>query len=543
MRISRWHTFLVLFTLLGCFQFDGLPPEPTLRGLESDVATHLKQTYETLREANSTQKGSTLGKAFGDAGMTYHAYDLPMMAKACYLKARELNHEDRRWIYLLAQVNIELGDLERAQTGLGSLVYREPDNLPARVAYGEIQAKLNQVDFAKDIFRRILKDHPQCAPALAALGKIALKEGNAELARIRLEEALNLSPGSSGLRYPYGLALRELGETELALKQMEARGDAFPRVNDPWLEEVRNRPVGARIPLNRGITFFQEGYYEKAHEQFKIAVESSPESASAHLNLGSALVKLKKPMLAIKEFNEAIRLDPDSTMSWFNLGVIYAALKEDLEAIHCYDQALLIEPRMPEGLFNRANALRRLKRYQQAAQEMRKVRELRPGNTLAWLAESVCFYRIDDEDEALRVCREGRLATANEPRLVSLESRILATQNPVSVDALKSSLVEIDQLLDKEKALEFVETKAMLLAALGNFQEALQWQEAALQAARSAGEKLIVERLRTNKNHYSRGERARDPWPESDSVADPEPPSGSSSPGESDADETQDTSQ
>ncbi len=543
MRISRWHTFLVLFTLLGCIEFDGLPPEPPLRGLESDVATHLKQTYETLREANSTQKGSTLGKAFGDAGMTYHAYDLSMMAKACYLRARELNHEDRRWIYLLAQVNIELGNLERAQTALSSLVYREPDNLPARVAYGEIQAKLNQVDFAKDIFRRILKDHPQCAPALAALGKIALKEGNAELARIRLEEALNLSPGSSGLRYPYGLALRELGETELALKQMEARGDAFPRVNDPWLEEVRNRPVGARIPLNRGITFFQEGYYEKAQEQFKIAVESSPESASAHLNLGSALVKLKKPMLAIKEFNEAIRLDPDSTMSWFNLGVIYAALKEDLEAIHCYDQALLIEPRMPEGLFNRANALRRLKRYQQAAQEMRKVRELRPGNTLAWLAESVCFYRIDDEAEALRVCREGRLATANEPRLVSLESRILATQNPVSVDALNSSLVEIDQLLDKEKALEFVETKAMLLAALGNFQEALQWQEAALQAARNAGEKLIVERLRTNKNHYSRGERARDPWPESDSVADPEPPSGSSSPGESDADETQDTSQ
>ena len=119
----------------------------------------------------------------------------------------------------------------------------------------------------------------------------------------------------------------------------------------------------------------------------------------------------------------------------------------------------------------------------------------------------------------------------------------MATRNPVSADDLNSAMAEIDQLLEHEKALEFVETKAMLLAAMGNFEEALQWQEAALQAARNAGEKLIVDRLTTNKSHYSRGEPARDPWPESDSVAEPDPSSGSSSPGESAGDETQDTSQ
>ena len=517
---------VVLLTLFvaavsGCQSASDLPQAPLLLAMEAQVSDHLEATYKNLEHSSKELVGAELGMAFGDAAMTYHAYDLPLMARKCYLRAIELDSSDPRWRYLLARVEIELQNLQEARAHLEQLSVVNPDHLATRVALGELQLELNDLDMAKETFRAVLSKNPRCVPALSAMGKIALQQGNPALALVRLEEALNLSPGASGLRYPYGLALRELGRPDEALEQMQARGDAFARVSDPWIEEVRSRPVGARIPLNRGISLFQEGFYAAAEQQFRSSVRSAPESASSHLNLGSALVKLNRAQQAIPEFEEAIRLDPGSSIAWFNLGVIYAAHGDDMEAIHCYDQALLNDSGMHEALFNRANALRRQKRYKESAHEMKKVRISRPGNSLAWLAESVCYLRIDRSDESLKVCRQGRQATANDPRLVSLEGRILASLPATPEDQLLKSLGEIDQLLASEKALEYVETKAMVLAALNRFPQALQWQQAAIEAARKAGRGEIVKRLEVNKALYLRREPARDPWPESDSADEP----------------------
>lgn len=525
MNPGRSHRFLatswLMVAMIGCQPQDQLPPPPPLLGLEGKVAEHLATTYQNLELAFEQLDGSELGSTFGDAAMTYHAYDLPLMARECYTRAKDLDPADPRWRYLLARVETHIGNLQVARGHLEQLSVANPGHLPTLVALGELQLELTELDLAKQTFIGILLKHPRCAPALAAMGKIALQQGDPMLAQQRLGEALSLSPGSSGLRYTYGLALRDLGRPDEALEQMEARGDAYPRVTDPWIEQVRSRPVGARIPLNRGISFFQEGLYELAEQQFRLSVESAPESAASHLNLGSALVKLSRSSEAIPEFEEAIRLDPSSTIAWFNMGVIRAAQGDDLEAIHCYDQALLISPGIPDTLFNRANALRRLKLYPEAAHEMKKVRISRPGNSLAWLAESVCYLRIEKPEESLRVCREGRQATGDDPRLISLEGRILATISGPNETQLLESLAQIDQLLAKEKALEYVETKGMILAALGRFDQALQWQQAALEAARNAGRVDIATRLEANKVLYLRGEPALDPWPESESSPEP----------------------
>ena len=113
----------------------------------------------------------------------------------------------------------------------------------------------------------------------------------------------------------------------------------------------------------------------------------------------------------------------------------------------------------------------------------------------------------------------------------------MATMTSVTDEMLSESMVEIDQLLETEKALEYVESKAMLLAAMGKFELALRWQHAAIEAAKNAGESEIVNRLETNKLSYSRGEPARDPWPESESVVEPAGEPVSPSPG-GDAQET-----
>jgi tetratricopeptide (TPR) repeat protein len=253
--------------------------------------------------------------------------------------------------------------------------------------------------------------------------------------------------------------------------------------------------------------------------------------------MGSALAKLKRYPEAIVCYQEALRLDSSSTTAWFDIGVIHAARGDDEAAIECYDRALLAYPANTDARFNRANALRRRKKFDTAAQEMRRVRTVLPGQSAAWLAEAVCFIRMDLTEEALRVCVEGLSATGRNRRLVSMHARLLATSENPTASEIEQSLAEIEELLANQTTLEEVESKAMLLAASGRHADALRWQDAAIGAARNASRDDIVKRLLGNRELYSRGFPASDPWPEEESSSSP--PSGEV---ESSGEASQDTS-
>ncbi len=520
MRSSLPRTLLMAagLSLAGCDPSIQPPEPPDLVGLEAGVVEHLDQTHETLEQAHESLEGAELAAAYGDAAITYHAYDLPIAAHSCYQRALELDADSAQWKYLLSMIQIQLGKEAEASRLLVEVLELIPGHPPSLAALGDLNLELGEPEISRTYYMKLLDLQPNSAAALAALGKIALEAKQPQLAIDYLEHALTLSPAASGLRYPLGLALRDLGHNARAMVQMKARGDAYPRVADPWLDEVKNRPVGARIALNRGTTLFQEGLFEQAREQFAKACSVAPESATAHLNLGSALAKLKRISEAIEEYEEAILLDPASTIAWFDLGVLHAAQNQESEAIRCYDQALLIHPDNTEARFNRANALRRLGHFSEAAMEMKKVRTLRPGNATAWLAEAVCHLRIGDRDAALKACLAGRIATGNDARLISLAARLAATDPDPASEQLVTYLAQIEALLQVQTTLELVETKAMLLAAQGNFQEAIQWQDAALEAARSADRNDIASRLSGNRTLYSRGVAASEPWPEESSA-------------------------
>jgi len=73
----------VLILLGGCNPPETIPPPPPLVGLEADVEDHLKRTYTRLQLALKEQSGRQLAVAFGDAAISYHAYDMVRMAQAC----------------------------------------------------------------------------------------------------------------------------------------------------------------------------------------------------------------------------------------------------------------------------------------------------------------------------------------------------------------------------------------------------------------------------------------------------------------------------
>ena len=157
---------------------------------------------------------------------------------------------------------------------------------------------------------------------------------------------------------------------------------------------------------------------------------------------------------------------------------------------------------------------------------MKRVRQQVPGNEVAWIAEVVCYLRLEQVDLARSTSLEGRMATGNATRLVSLVARIEATSSEKDSAQLEQILAELAIHRSKQTTLELVESTAMVLAALTRYGEAQQWQESAIEAARAAKRFDIVDRLQGNQERYSRGEPAVDPWPEESSEESSSPGTG-----------------
>jgi aspartate beta-hydroxylase len=93
----------------------------------------------------------------------------------------------------------------------------------------------HQVLSAETLFRAVLKDHPECVPALFALADLALERDNIDLAELQLKKLEKIIPGDPDLL----MGLIELrlfrGELAIAEQELESFVAAFPDAAIAWL--------------------------------------------------------------------------------------------------------------------------------------------------------------------------------------------------------------------------------------------------------------------------------------------------------------------
>ncbi|MAJ28088.1 hypothetical protein CBD41_01555 [bacterium TMED181] len=508
-----------LLSAIVCLIGIGCEPKPIhvwtelpLESFEEYVREHLTEALE-LQE-KFTESDSQDFDLLNSAGKIFQAYGLYQHAVENYEAAFEAESGNHRGAYLSALCYRELGQPEKARQIMLRWSKIEPDHVNTRLLIAQLA-----YDSGDDPESRIHAEHvldldPLSVPALAILGQLDLREGDAAGAIQKLSQALELSPGASALRYPLGLAFRAQGQPSKAEEQMSMRGIAFPQANDPWLAEVRALRRGGRVHLNEGTLMFTEGLYDRAEESFLKALEFDPNSPTAHLNLGSTRVKLGRLDDARLHLQEAIRLDPKLALAWFDLGVIEAQEGSDEEAIRCYDRALEIDESHAEALYNRGNARRRLGLYAGALSDLEALVEQVPGNQMAWLAASVCFIRLHQPNEALEWVERSLLIHSSNLRLQGLRLRLLACDRNTPRKTLEQELVRVSAWTQQRPDLELLEAQAMLLAASGQSEQALELQKALIAAAKQAGRDSLVERLKPHETAYSLGDFPFDPWPE-----------------------------
>lgn len=110
--------------------------------------------------------------------------------------------------------------------------------------------------------------------------------------------------------------------------------------------------------LSRGDAAIDQGQLEEAAQAYEEAIKLDPESPVAHNQLGLCYSRRNMLLEAAGEFNKALSLDPNFLASLNNLGsIMYRQSKYD-EAISFYKKALAVKEADPEVQVNLASVYR-----------------------------------------------------------------------------------------------------------------------------------------------------------------------------------------
>ena len=113
---------------------------------------------------------------------------------------------------------------------------------------------------------------------------------------------------------------------------------------------LRYHPFNAVVRYNLANAYSELGRYDKAIEEYKIALALKPNHLYARNNLCDALMRSGKLDEAIAECKEVIKAAPNLYKAYYNLGKAYFQKGSYRESLEAYEKALELEPNFKEAL-------------------------------------------------------------------------------------------------------------------------------------------------------------------------------------------------
>jgi len=123
----------------------------------------------------------------------------------------------------------------------------------------------------------------------------------------------------------------------------------------------------------------QVGMYERAITVYKQIIESEPNFASAHHNLGFAYYKVGDFDEAKCELQIAINLNPQNAHFHYTLGLLLHDYPDFKAAIDSFSKAISLNPEYIEALYERGILYDKLKRFAEAKKDFEIILQLQPS--------------------------------------------------------------------------------------------------------------------------------------------------------------------
>jgi len=121
----------------------------------------------------------------------------------------------------------------------------------------------------------------------------------------------------------------------------------YPRAIEEFNKAMKVTTSEARVRNNLGIAYARMGFFEKAIEELKLVLRLEPTHSTAKFNLGVTVCELSRKYIETGRLDNAInilkdvsRIIPDNPFPLSTIGIIYVIQDKKTEAIELLNKAL-----------------------------------------------------------------------------------------------------------------------------------------------------------------------------------------------------------
>lgn len=347
----------------------------------NDPDTHVAQAYILAKERRFNEAVAEMQKAMALAPTRGEAYynlavlqaemNLPDLAEANYKKAIELKTTQPNPRLALAGFYQSRRRFAEAEQQLQLAMAADPKDVDARAAMAKLYASEGKRSEAESFLEQVKQDFPDNSVGYRMLGDFYFAIGDLDKAVAEYESLYR--------HHSKDLFVQKNYVQLLILKNRLAEAD---KLNE---EILKPRPKDEEGLTYRGEIQLAQGKTSDAVHTLQSVVNSNPNMAVAHYQLGLALNQNGDIDHAATEWREAVRVRPDMIEAHRMLA-LYAAQKHDLRALQESASSIIaLQPEGPEGYALRAAALMAQKQFVGAEQDARKAIEVAPEAATGYL--------------------------------------------------------------------------------------------------------------------------------------------------------------
>jgi tetratricopeptide (TPR) repeat protein len=262
-----------------------------------------------------------------------------------------------------SRAELALGRAPEAKANLSTLLKDSPNDSEITLAMGQAEETLGNKQNAENLFKRAIELAPEQFAGYLALSQFYFKQQQPDKASETLNDAATKVAETAEMR-------RMLGQSELARNRLDSAMHEFKRAIEldaqdldarfglavayrraGHLDEARTLfdaiavrdPQYAGLTLERGQLLEAQGAYDKAVENYRVALEKDPKDTSLLLRLGAAQVESGQLDAADQTLDKVIHETPNSADAEYYLGRVAFARGRGPDALTHFDRSLALD--------------------------------------------------------------------------------------------------------------------------------------------------------------------------------------------------------
>jgi putative PEP-CTERM system TPR-repeat lipoprotein len=352
---------------------------------------------------------AALEKALGKNDMSLQAYQ----------KIAEINPNDSMALYKIGLINIEMGELGKAEKmadvlekrfpkraegfRLKGITYYYKKNFTAAIAElmnsNKIQPNLEayyflglslynrgELENALSQFRKILDYSPNFTRARILSGMILLQQKRIDDSITELNKVIQLDGNNALAHNLLGSAYMSKGMYEEGMKELNRSTEIDPKIIDAYMK--------------KGIFHLSKGKQDEAEIDFKTAVQVAPDMLNTRLILSSYYMRRDNPAKALSTLKDGLNGKKSDAVLYNNMAGIMFVEKKAADALKYLQKAKMTDPAFLASYFNQATYYMAMGDKENALNEYRTILRIDPGNVKAMLNMAGLYELMGRDKEA-----------------------------------------------------------------------------------------------------------------------------------------------